>query len=384
MENDNLYLPDDWFDEDEFKPGKMNGNYPEPSEVSGFITASEIIKIGPKEVPKLWKPFLNKVGLAGFVGSSDCGKSTLMRQLTLSIALREEEFLGYPLSWEHGRAMYICTEDNLESISPSLQKQIPDISTKLDNLKFLFVESSHIYKQVEEELSKCPVDLIVLDTWSDLYKGNANQFNEIRSGLTPLKNIANKFKCCVVIIHHTIKNSENSEPNKNRVNGSQAIEATLRSVLELRNIDDGKSKCLSVIKGNYISADFKRKGLKLDFDEEHLLFSTEHEGVDFDKMGQDRSNRKYSNPEVFKRLCHLKKIENRSYVECRKTLALEFGEMNVPELTQLKTIYKGMVSQSEPKDTDQPTNTGDQVVDKSNDELPPEEKSDQTLEDQME
>jgi hypothetical protein len=219
-----------------------------------------------------------------------------------------------------------------------------------------------------------------LDTWSDLYQGNASQFNEIRFGLRPLKRIAQKYKCCVIIIHHTVKYSENTQPNKNRVNGSQAIEATLRSVLELRNLDDGKSKCLSVVKGNFISTEFKKTGLILDFEEEHLQFSTDKESIDIGGLGSDGRNRKYSDPLVKDELLRLKKEQNLSFENCRRRLVQQFGETNVPRMTRLKNWFSESVGQSKPIQSDRLTKMDEPTVEKDPDDPHTEKKSDQTSE----
>lgn len=46
---------------------------------SHFITAKQLIEMGVTELPMLVEPFFPKVGVAILAGSSDCGKSTLLR-----------------------------------------------------------------------------------------------------------------------------------------------------------------------------------------------------------------------------------------------------------------------------------------------------------------
>ena len=131
-----------------------------------FISGSGVLKSGSEEVPKLWDPMFNQVGTAGLIGSSDCGKSTLMRELCQRIIAGEKDYLGFRLNIRFQRAMYVSTEDNIQSMSPSLSKQIKNKDEKiLDNLTFVFNPESDIYERIEAELQKNDYDIIVVDTW---------------------------------------------------------------------------------------------------------------------------------------------------------------------------------------------------------------------------
>ena len=67
-------------------------------ENSNTISALSLFKADIQELPKLVNPFFQTAGLASLVGSSDTGKSTFLRQLALSIALKKESFLGFQLN----------------------------------------------------------------------------------------------------------------------------------------------------------------------------------------------------------------------------------------------------------------------------------------------
>ena len=61
-----------------------------------------------------------------------------------------------------------------------------------------------------------------------------NATNEIRSYLEDYSNLAKKYKCLVIFLHHTGKNTENKPPSKNNLLGIQGFEAKMRVVIELR------------------------------------------------------------------------------------------------------------------------------------------------------
>jgi len=324
-----------------------------------FITANDLLGMDIKDVPKLWDPFISQVGLSGLVGSSDCGKSTILRQFAISIVLREKEFLGFPLNVTHGRAIYLSTEDNPYSTAPSIGKQLGfKQQEQLDNLKFLFISSNNYHDLLKEELKKAPADLIVIDSFADLFQGDFNRLTDVRSALNPLVGIANEFETAVVILHHTVKNSEFSEPNKNKVNGSQALEAKARSIIELRSSNSGDEKYLSLLKGNYIGQEFKKQSFALDFDESTLLFKNSGKTIEKTQLG---NSKKYGNPDVDFDLFKYILDEGMSYNDAYNRLVADHGKEQVPKITQLKDRVNKeksrmkKIGRSEPKETDRPT-----------------------------
>ncbi|HSZ32002.1 MAG TPA: hypothetical protein VK772_01760 [Puia sp.] len=191
--------------------------------------------------------------------------------------------------------------------------------------------------------------------WADLGVRDFNGLGYARIGLRPLRDLANKYETCIVIIHHTIKHSENSEPNKNRLNGSQGIEASLRSVVELR-LGEGELAYLTILKGNFISRKEKNKSYELSFDEETLSFSATGKCTDSNKLSQQNRRSKYDNPEMIRDFVELKK-KGFSYEFIIGELVKKYGENKVPGKTWFIDKYKSMVSQSENKEKDRPTGT---------------------------
>ncbi|NPD47616.1 hypothetical protein [Lentimicrobium sp. S6] len=71
-----------------------------------IFSATELLNRDVKEIPQLLEPILPKVGLCGFAGSSDTGKSSFLRQLAISVGLGEPKFLGFKLNAENKKAIY--------------------------------------------------------------------------------------------------------------------------------------------------------------------------------------------------------------------------------------------------------------------------------------
>jgi hypothetical protein len=239
-----------------------------------IISAKELIEERWTE-KDIWlvDRMLPRNGLAGIVASSDCGKSLLIRQLGLQIVLGKMEFLGLRLYSRRKVVFIISTEDNRIALSMLLKRQVgADGKEYLSELVF-FIESESIFEDIAKESAKHLPDVIIVDVWSDTYTENPNNWADIRQHLNRFSRIAEKYDCLVLLVHHTVKNSEKTFADKNKVNGSQAIEAKLRCILELRNGVDADKRELRIIKNNYLSREEKAEGMLLQLDPTTLTFT---------------------------------------------------------------------------------------------------------------
>lgn len=248
---------------------------------STSYSALELYKLKKTNQPKLLEPFLQNVGLASLVGESDSGKSTFLRQLCISIALKEKTFLNYSITPKHHKAIYVSTEDNVENISFLLRKQIELLHPKiedsklvlLDNLEYLF-ETDNLYTSLENKLKNNPVDLIVLDAFTDIFTKEINSNTQVRAFLNKYDQLAKKNNCLIILLHHTGKRTQKREVSKDNIIGSQGFEAKMRVVLELRNNNSSNRKDLWVLKSNFLSNSFKNKSFILDFTKNFIFTNT--------------------------------------------------------------------------------------------------------------
>lgn len=238
-----------------------------------LINGHELMTTGPKEIRWLWDKMLVAVGLAALVGSSDCGKSLLLRQLAIAIVLGLETFLGIPLVIRRRVVFIVCTEDDKDSLAALLSKQMRGEDPNCLLRLFFIVEAQDVFAEIRTATKDHPPDVIILDGWADTFDDNPNSWVDVRRQLRRLKAIADQLDCLILIIHHTVKNSEKTFADKNKVNGSQAIEAKLRCILELRNGEEASQRELRIIKNNYISRPEKAEGILLQLDSETLTFS---------------------------------------------------------------------------------------------------------------
>lgn len=262
---------------------------------SKTTTAKELLARKIQVLPTLIPPIFPKVGIGCLAGSSDTGKSAFLRQLSLQIVNHENDFLGWKITPEHFKTLYISSEDDEEAMAFLLNLQDkakrfnPDY---IDNLHFIF-ELENVFQNIEQLLQENKFDLIVIDCLTDLWgsKGSLNESVHVRSFLNPFKALADKHKCLIIFLHHVGKRSEEFEPNKKSLLGSQGIEAKMRFVLELRaDPYDPTKRHLCCLKGNYLAREYKGESFELIFDD-NMIFKATGNRTPFEDLQKIRSER---------------------------------------------------------------------------------------------
>lgn len=236
------------------------------------FTALELFKLQRRELPTLVEPFFQTVGLASIVGGSDVGKSTFLRQLALSIALDLKEFSGFKLNCKTNEVIYVSTEDDPNLISSSIIKQISHLKIanpkiNIDDLKrieFIF-DTTNLFEELDKKLSNKKAELVVIDAFSDVFNGEINANTQVRQFLNMYDQLAKKHHCLFVFLHHVGKGTEFKKVSKNSIIGSQAYEAKMRSVIELRANKNNTDIDLWILKANFLDKSYKSKGYVLKF-----------------------------------------------------------------------------------------------------------------------
>lgn len=252
----------------------------------------ELLSDEIEEIPKLIDPIFHRVGLAALIGSSDGGKSSLLRDLAVSV-VSGRDFLGWKVSPIHRRAYYVSTEDDKMAISYLLKKQNTDYGLKpheLENLVYIFETDNLVYR-LDDELTNNPADLVIIDAFADVFNGQLYETNRVRAFLNDYSQLSQRHGCLVVFLHHTNKRSDNLEPSKHNALGSQGFESKMRLMIELKSdMQSVNLKHFCIVKGNYLSHKYKTHSFDIKFTE-NLTFNNLEQRTHYELLTQKQERR---------------------------------------------------------------------------------------------
>lgn len=259
----------------------------EAEKPSKWFTGEELLNHKIENLPCLVEPILQKVGLACIAGSSDTGKSSFLRQLCYSVASGAHYFLNFRLNAQHHSAIYVSTEDDKLALNTMLNKQNNDWKSKgeeLNRLHFL-CDTTNLLQELDAKLEQEPADIVCIDAFTDLFGGELNKSNQVRCFLNGYSQLAQKHQCLVMFLHHCGKRTEEEKtPSKHNLLGSQAFEAKMRLVLELRSDNYNPNlKHLCIVKGNYLPSSYKNDSFDLWFSE-NMTFSDTQGRTPFEQL----------------------------------------------------------------------------------------------------
>lgn len=258
-------------------------------------TMKQILALEDKPESWLVETLIPAGQLALLVAPSDVGKSIFCRQLAVTVVLKKQEFIGLKTYSKQGRIIYVSTEDMDYDWKSKIEKY-PLEAHELEIIKenMLIItnfgdSSSDLVKLLEEEIKHDPADLVVIDVLTDVFTGELNSSVAIRGFLKPYKRIAEKYNTSFVFVHHVSKKGElTAQHSKQNVLGSQAIEASMRSVIELRkDSEDLDCRILKITKGNYVPERIKKQQLKLHLNSDLIYerrFTTQAENDKIDVL----------------------------------------------------------------------------------------------------
>ena len=233
--------------------------------------ASEMIMTTSEQSPTLLEPILPRQGVVALVGSSDSGKSSLLRGLAMAVVSGKQEYIGFRLNTRYRRAIYVSTEDDQQSVGALMRRQTSspcDLEAMdYDGLHFIF-DTDNLLATLELGLRSCVPDVVIVDAFADLYAGPMNENNRVRGFIQGFAQLAVKYDTLIIFLHHTGKRTETLAPSKHNAIGSQGFEAKMRLMMELRPDPERREiRHLCIVKGNYLPSEYKHDSFELLFDQ---------------------------------------------------------------------------------------------------------------------
>jgi KaiC/GvpD/RAD55 family RecA-like ATPase len=252
----------------------------------------------------LMSPIFPQKGTAVLAGKPDTGKSQFARQLCLQVALGDKDFLGFELKPVHNRSIYVATEDNKEQTAFLASKQLEGLGKKpVENLRFIFadtMEQEEILKKLDEELELYPADLVVVDSFGDIFKGgDTNNNMAMRNTVKMFDRIAKKHNCLILFVHHINKAAYRRAPGQEHIQGGAGLVQKVRLAIQLSEGVANK-RYFTVVKGNYCPKEYKENSLELEFSEDSFLFTNSGKIISTSDIGipQDVNNREKKDNEL--------------------------------------------------------------------------------------
>ncbi len=173
---------------------------------------------------------LPDAGLYLLSGKPKCGKSWLALSLALAVATGGS-CLGRKV--QQGRVMYLALEDTPRRFMQRMHKIQPDcllnpaIKAAFENGMFTptFPKLGRGFEAtIEEAITGADVRLLIIDTLAKIRPiggGNANRYDADYGAVGALKEIADRFGICVLVLHHTRK--AEAEDVHDTVSGTNGI-----------------------------------------------------------------------------------------------------------------------------------------------------------------
>lgn len=308
--------------------------------------ASDLIKRGVKEIPMLFAPVFPRVGVALFAGSSDAGKSMLLRCMSICTATGRD-FLGWKYRGIHRSCIFVATEDDEEATAYLLakhEKTYGDPADDLNRLRFIF-NSENVVSELDTELTIEPADLVIVDAYSDVFDGKEqNNAAQTRAFVNKFKALAEKHQCLFLFLHHTGKRTEDLAPSKNNFVGSQSLEASVRLGIELRvDRTNPELRHFCIVKGNYLGSQYKQSSFVLKMDE-NFVFNETGDRIAFENLAlnpnQGKAQSKGKHPSDFTEEQHLSFLRNAALepVSKRKLTSAIMENYNISDQTARRFI----------------------------------------------
>ncbi|NLI92966.1 MAG: AAA family ATPase [Peptococcaceae bacterium] len=207
-------------------------------------------------------------GLHILAGAPKIGKSWLALQICLRVA-SGETLWSFPVT--SGTVLYLCLEDSFSRI----QNRLFDITDDApDNLRFATMSTvigEGLENQIEDFLKSYPdTVLIVIDTLQRIRKANsdANPYASDYRDIGILKQLADKHRIAILLIHHLRK--MNDDDPMNMISGTTGISGATDSNFVLKK--DKRSGNAATL--YCVGRDIEYRELQLEFDKAAHIWNT--------------------------------------------------------------------------------------------------------------
>lgn len=158
----------------------------------------------------------------GFLyGAAKSGKTILLENLLMALAMGQEEFWGLPLPGKPIKTLFVSLEEFILNRADRLQKQTATLTEAErvllndnyalsdENFPTFFTDSSD-WQKLKDEILKSKAKVVVIDSLTRVSDKKMESRDEAKVVLQRLRNLAYDNKICIIVIHHSVKSAGKS------------------------------------------------------------------------------------------------------------------------------------------------------------------------------
>lgn len=185
---------------------------------TGAVSIRQLIHRANTEpdTPFLWSGI--KENSFGFIfGPSKSGKTTICENLALSMVAGLTEFMGHPIAPNNYKVFFLSLEEYWKPRSQRNAKQVQWLVEHLGNDNWVDnycanddtvprqIASEEEWLMLENMIKANGANLVIIDSLSRLYEGGIEDSGLAKKVALRLRELCNRLKITLVIIHHTPK-----------------------------------------------------------------------------------------------------------------------------------------------------------------------------------
>lgn len=221
-----------------------------PSEPTSnlLVTAPEFLKNRPVDFDWIVQGVIERGANGVIVADPKAGKSFAAADLSVSLAIGAENWLGLNIP-RSIRVALISREDNpsltawrIRSLfagkatgNPSLLEQNLWVNTRQQSAQYQ-LDHEEQYAEMLEELKRRKPELLVLDVFNVLHNAQENDNTEMRLVLAKLTNLQAQVGCSIALVHHFTKSDVGGIVR--RMRGSSAISGWAEWIIGISIADE--------------------------------------------------------------------------------------------------------------------------------------------------
>jgi len=226
---------------------------------SSFGELSEKYK-NEKAPKQYWAGIINTS--VGFIyGSAKSGKSILCENLAFAITSGQKSFLGLPIGLPKSKVLYISLEEDTKmrfvQRANEQKKGFSSIEIRRINRKLSYsndnfirsVSNNQHWELLENEIKDFKSNLIIIDS-TNKFVYDIEQKLDANLIMQKFKDLAIKYECGIILIHHSVKSQTNQGLSLEKMSGSSALSRDADYFIGVNNLSNG-TRYLRFVEGRY-------------------------------------------------------------------------------------------------------------------------------------